>query len=188
MLIPADRVSLRSWLAWYHMLAGGAGMIITLLMAPTLLAKIPEPSRPGMGLVFLAMIGLFAVVAWAGALLSISSPWGPPAASLVQLVQLPAIRVGSYLWTFFAGGYVVPYWQVGNGPGYALGVKSSFQLSWGGAVEPTMIGMNVVPLVILWLLRRKLPSIEAMPVASQDLIVGEAPRVAGSPDLESTIS
>ena len=48
MLIPADRVSLRSWLAWYHMLAGGAGMIITLLMAPTLLAKIPEPSRPGM--------------------------------------------------------------------------------------------------------------------------------------------
>ena len=51
-----------------------------------------------------------------------------------------------------------------------------------------MIGMNVVPLVILWLLRRKLPSIEAMQVASQDLIVGEAPRVAGSPDLESTIS
>lgn len=182
MLIPADRVTLRSWLAWYHMLAGGAGMIVTLFMAPTLLARMPEPSRPAMGLVFLAMIALFAVVAWAGALLSIGSPWGPSAATLVQLIQLPAIRVGSYLWTFFAGGYVVPYWQIGNGPGYALGVKASFQLSWGGAVEPTMIGMNVIPLVILWLLRRKLPSIERMPAPIQDLIADETAR----PRLDST--
>jgi hypothetical protein len=161
-LIPADRVTLRSWLAWYHMLAGGAGMITTLFVAPTLLGRVSPESRPLMGLAFLAMVGLFAVVAWAGVLLSSRSPWGPPAATLVQVLQVPTVRVGSYLWTFFGGGYLVPYWQVGDGLGFVVGVKANLQLSWGGAVEATIIGVNVIPFVILWLLRRKLPSSEAL--------------------------
>src|SRR3954469_22961908 len=103
------------------MLAGGAGMVMTLFVAPTLLGQVSPETRPVMGLVILAMIGLFAIVAWAGVLLSIRSPWGPPVATVVQLLQVPTLRVGSYLWIFFGGGYLVPYWQVGGGPGFFMG-------------------------------------------------------------------
>jgi hypothetical protein len=148
------------------MLAGGAGMIITLLVAHGVLSEIPEGARLGMVLLFLAMMGLFALVAWAGVLLSMRSPWGPTVATVLQLLQVPTVRVGSWLWTFYAGGYLVPYWQSEHTIGYVFGVRASFALSWGGAEEPTIIGINLIPFVILWLLRRKLPLTEALQLSS----------------------
>ena len=185
MLIPADRITLRSWLAWYHMLAGGAGMITTLLCAPDLLARLSADLRQAMGLIILVMLALFTVVAWAGVLLSIRSPWAERVTTIVQLFQIPVIRIGSFLWMFFGGGYLVGYWGTENGLGGMLGAKANLELSWGGAPESLVLGINLVPLVILWMLRRALPRKEAQSAAVDQTIESLAPVLASASDAAS---
>lgn len=158
--VPADRVTLRSWLTWYHLLAGVAGIWVTLGVMPSLLDRVATDVKPYLGLVAFAMLGLFATVGWTGVLLSMRSPRAERMVVFVQALQIPVVSVHAYYWAFFAGGYLVPYWQTAAGMSGIVGVKAAVTVSWGHPSPPTLIGVNLIPPVIIWLARYRLPAVE----------------------------
>ena len=121
-------------------------------------------------------MALFVGVAGVGLALFSRAPIAIVLAALCQILQIPVFLIGPFQWTFFAGAYVVPYWQLGEGVAGMIGLKAKIDLSWG-ATDPTLLGINLAPLVILWLLLRKLPATEASHLSSDQ---GMAPADAGA--------
>lgn len=164
--VPMRGVTLRDWLAWYHLLAGAIGMVVTIIVAPAVVERMPADGRVTVQLLFLSMAALFAGVAVVGVALFYRARSAPLLATVCQALQVPVFIARSFQWTFFAGAYTVPYWQRGAGFSADIGLKANLQLSWAAATDPTLIGVNVVPFVIIWLLLRKLPSVEALQLES----------------------
>jgi hypothetical protein len=157
--IQQSRFSLRSWLAWYHLASGLAGVVVTAIYASTLVERTPADFRTAMGLLLLGMLALFAVAAWAGILLMMGTRWAVRVATCVQLAQVPVFIIGGWQWIFFAGVYLVVAWGFPGDIRAFVGMKASLQIAWSGE-QGTMLGVNVAPFFILWLLRYRLPALE----------------------------
>lgn len=163
-MIPRDRVTLRTWLAWYHLAAGSAGVMIVLLTAPRLVSEVDEGVRLGIQLLSLGMLVLFLLVGVAGVMLYERSRRALWLVVPLQCLQIPVVKFAGAQWIFFGGGYLVGLWQAGSGWSAAMGVKANIEFAWRSA-EPVLIGINLVPVVILWLAVAKLPSIESPPTS-----------------------
>lgn len=173
--IPGERVTVRTWLGWYHLAAGLTGIVLTLFFTPSLLEKVHEEYRWQVVLMMLSIAILFGVVAFAGILILRRSRWGERIAIPIQLLQIPIVSVHPVRWIFFAGAYFVLSWKAGYDLDVYLGLKSSIDLWWSNPQFQTMIGINVVPFMIIWLLRRKLPLSEAPTALTGDELAFKDP-------------
>jgi hypothetical protein len=146
----------RNALGAYHAVAGVAGIATIVWLAPSFWRQTPPAGRLLIVGLLCVMATVFLIALAAGVLLLLRRPSAFRLATLVQLLQLPVFTIGAWKWSFFAGLYAAIL--VSNAPGplsFDLGAKAALILAWAG--EPSgevSLGINVVPLAVLWLLRR----------------------------------
>jgi hypothetical protein len=107
--------------------------------------------RVEVALVFLLIAAVFGVLIAAGILILRRHHRGIIVFGIVQLAQIPIL--GPSKWFFCAGPYLAPVWT-SDGSKLLYGIKATFSASWHSSDPVSIIGVNLVPLVILWLLYR----------------------------------
>jgi len=140
--------------------------MVVLLGAPRLINSTATQLQLTFQLLLLGMVAIFLLTGWAGVLLYTRSAWGSRLAAGLQLLQIPVFSAGALRWVFFAGAYVVPYWQRSAGWSVAIGLTADVEWAWRNPEGSALRGINLVPLVILYFLLRRLPSSEAMPLTT----------------------
>lgn len=156
--VPA-RIARRIWgdrpltrtLGFYQCYGGVLGVAALLDVAPRLMLQAPTDARPS-GLVLWAVVAvLMASLALSGVLFLRGHRFGIAATVGVQLAQLLYFSVGPASYLFFGGFYLGVAFELG-----AITVTPGWQVyaELGAAVGRTFLGVNLVPLVILVLLKR----------------------------------
>ena len=156
------------------MVAGAVGILVALFFGVAAVNSVPEAARLTVVLVAGAMVVLFAAVILAGVLLLEAHPAGRILSSAVQLLQVPAVAAASWHWLFFAGAYLDLAW-LGGQPRLFGGLKADLDVAWAGAQQVTGVGINVVPLIVLWLLWRRSSQPAAAALSESAAAGGNAP-------------
>ena len=144
---------IRRVLGTYEIVAGAGGILTVALLLPMLLRKVDAPYRVATISLFLSMACVFSVVLIAGLLLLRKHRWGVLCSMLVQAAQIPLWALGSSRWVFFAGAYLALLWQPDT-PAILVGLKSNLEVNWQRPQDATFIGINLIPIVALYFLRR----------------------------------
>jgi hypothetical protein len=139
--------------AWYEIVAGLLGVLLALAAAPRLVGQLPPEHRQSAVLVFALIGALFVVLALAGFLLARGHRWGRALSLALQWAQAPVVSLGVFRWVFFGGAYLVPAWRP-EGSTLLVGLKSNLEINWGPPSLPALVGLNLVPLFIIWALHR----------------------------------
>ena len=145
--------AIRRVLGMYEILAGVGGIILIAVLSPMLVQKVDANHRVAVISVFLATGCVFVVVLLAGVLLLRNHRGGILVSALVQVAQIPLWALGPSRWVFFAGVYLALLWRPGTSTILA-GLKANVDVNWQGSQDATFIGINLVPIVALYFLRR----------------------------------
>ena len=149
----------RRVLGWYEILSGAGGIVLVAIVLPQMVERVEAPHRIAIVLLYVAIGCVFVAVLLAGLLLLRDHRWGVLLSVLVQAAQIPLWAVGSSRWAFFSGAYLALLWQP-DSPTILVGLKSSLELYWRGSQAATFFGINLVPIVVIYFLR-KLTSVSA---------------------------
>jgi hypothetical protein len=139
-------------LAGYYFLAGGLGLKATILFAPDFIGGFPPDARPKLELVFAAISAVFAIVLITGVMLERRWRFAVPAAIAVQVVQIPLWSLHGSKYQFLAGLYAGTGWSALGMNAFA-GWKASIQFALESQSTDLFVGINVVPVLIILLLR-----------------------------------
>ena len=140
--------------AWYEIVAGLAGVLLALVFAPRIVDQLPPEHRQSAVLVFALIAALFVLLAIAGFLLARGQRSGRVLSLALQWAQVPVVSLGVFRWVFFGGAYLVPAWSPESST-LLVGLKSNLEINWGPPSPPALLGLNVVPLLVIWALHRR---------------------------------
>ena len=143
------------WIGGYQVLAGGYGLVLVTLSVGRIYPEVPAGARGEFVAIWAVIALLFAMVTLAGVALLRCHALGRPASTLVQLIQVCIVATKSVQWIFLAGLYLgVTVFEGTVRP--MAGFRAQAQVSYGKGAPPlTGMGINIVPLGVVWLLRRR---------------------------------
>lgn len=140
-----------STLGLYHIVVGVFGVVATMDYAPAVVSRLGPAARGQALLLFAGVAGAFGLVAVAGFLLLRRRAFAVPLIAFLQVAQIPLWSWGHSQYSFFAGLHAGCIWSP-DGLWPLLGWKAGLHLGWA-SVTDSFLGVNVVPIVILVLLR-----------------------------------
>jgi|GEM_PF-660812 len=145
--------------------AAGAGVTLWMIVPPLLAGAIVAPL---VGLIFAVVIALYVL----GGVAAVRFARDPDKRGMLRFyyaLQVVAIASPALELRFFSGAHLLPTfglakWKVDVGLDFWFGSSWNVRLD-GGA--DWAVGVNLVAVLVLWLLRTRRPSVDAVAVASQ---------------------
>lgn len=143
----------RKLLSWYQIVGGAAGIIAIDWAYPSLFAQAEAGARAALTLTMLAASLPFALTVVSGILLDRRKRGATTIGLVLQALQVPIVSLSGSSWVFLAGPYLGPLWRGGRMT-LAFGISAKIEMGATGADATTMIGVNLVPLAVAWLILR----------------------------------
>ena len=144
----------RQVIGWYQIIGGAVGLVFTLLM---LFGGIEASSGLWLILLLLAIgAALFATSVTAGILLLRKHPMAMRVSQVAQMAQIPQLMLGGTAYYFVAGAKftLLIYQMFNTGFRVDFGLYSQFNFQFGASSGFFIVGINIVPIIVLWLLKR----------------------------------
>ncbi len=144
----------RKIIGWYEMVGGIVGIMITF----GLLLRINLLNNLVLTMIFSIFVALFLMSCLAGYLLLQDKKSGYYLSLIVQAIQFPQFVVQGVAYTFIAGSQFTIQWMHGLNTAFnaKFGLFSEFNFFIQSGYPITLIGINFVPIVIIYVLIKQM--------------------------------
>lgn len=136
-------VKQRVVLGWYEIASGGAGIVLMIWAASHASADLPGGAWYSMG--------PFVLLVLAGTQLLRGHGEGVRLSVALQLGQVLFFSVGGVVWKFIAG-LQASVWITAERSYAKVGVEATLLAGRGASNEPILLGINIVPVIVVYLL------------------------------------